>query len=160
MDYPSPALTPTRPAATFERGPARHDHWQLARAAHVDLLLMGMPRINLLLIAPDGVLGHVLRSLQVDMCQPLVEWSPGEALDLPVPSIGGTMILHDVQELNSSDQQRLLEWLEVARGRTQVVSTTSMPLLPRVNAGQFIATLFYRLNTVCVDVTTLSAQPS
>jgi DNA-binding NtrC family response regulator len=39
-----------------------------------------------------------------------------------------------------------------------VVSTTSAPLLPRVEAGEFNATLFYRLNTVCVDVTTLSPQ--
>ncbi len=39
------------------------DHWRMARAAHVDLLLMGMPRVNLLLIAPDGVVRFVLESL-------------------------------------------------------------------------------------------------
>ena len=33
------------------------DHWRMARAAHVDLLLMGMPRVNLLLIAPEGSCG-------------------------------------------------------------------------------------------------------
>ena len=37
------------------------DHWRMARAAHVDLLLMGMPRVNLLLIAPDGVVRFVAR---------------------------------------------------------------------------------------------------
>jgi hypothetical protein len=30
------------------------EDWRLARAAHVDLLLMGMPRVNLLLIARTG----------------------------------------------------------------------------------------------------------
>lgn len=158
MNHPSPAFAPTRPAATFEPGSERLT--QLARAAHVDLLLMGMPRVNLLLIAPDAVVRYVLQSLVLDLWEPIVRWSPGEPLNLPVPSSAGTLILHDVHELPASDQQRLLDWLEMARGRTQVVSTTSAPLLPRVNTDQFIATLFYRLNTVCVDVTTLDAQPS
>jgi DNA-binding NtrC family response regulator len=65
-----------------------------------------------------------------------------------------------VHALPLSDQRRLVAWLELAKGRTQVVSTTSAPLLPLVNAGQFIATLFYRLNTVCVDVTRLDLQSS
>jgi transcriptional regulator of acetoin/glycerol metabolism len=33
------------------------------------------------------------------------------------------------------------------------VSTTPAPLLPRVESGKFIDTLYYRLNTVCVDAT-------
>jgi hypothetical protein len=121
---------------------------------------MGMPRINLLLIAPDGVVQHVLKSLMLDLWEPVAHWSPGDPLALPSPAMGGTLILHDVHALPSADQRRLAEWLELARGRTQVVSTTSAPLLPRVTAGDFIATLFYRLNTVCVDVTTIDAQLS
>ena len=46
----------------------------------------------------------------------------------------------------------LLRWLERATGRTQVVSTTSTSLLPRVQDGTFVDTLYYRLNTVCLDV--------
>jgi DNA-binding NtrC family response regulator len=34
-----------------------------------------------------------------------------------------------------------------------VVSTSPAPLIPRVHSGLFIDTLYYRLNTVCVDVT-------
>jgi hypothetical protein len=30
---------------------------------------------------------------------------------------------------------------------------TSASLLPRVQSGAFVDTLYYRLNTVCVDVT-------
>jgi transcriptional regulator of acetoin/glycerol metabolism len=47
----------------------------------------------------------------------------------------------------------LLDWMEHADGRTQVVSTSSAALLPRVQCGAFIDTLYYRLTTVCVDVT-------
>jgi hypothetical protein len=156
MENSSPTIVPAKP---FDSGSQRSDHWQLARAAHVDLLLMGMPRINLLLIAPDGVVRHVLKSLMLDLWEPVARWSPGEPFTLPSPAVAGTMILHDVHALSLTDQRRLLDWLETAKGRTQVVSTTSAPLLPRVNAGDFIPTLFYRLNTVCVDVTTLTTAP-
>ena len=62
-------------------------------------------------------------------------------------------MLHDTGSLPADDQLRLLDWLERAEGRTQVVSTSSTPLLPLVHSGRFIDTLYYRLNTVCVDVT-------
>jgi len=39
-----------------------------------------------------------------------------------------------------------------AAGQTQVVSTTPQPLLPLVQSGTFLARLYYRLNTVCVDL--------
>jgi len=159
MANPSEALGTTWMVAPFEGGSQRATHWQLARAAHVDLLLMGMPRINLLLIAPDGVVRHVLQSLMPDLCEPVGGWSPGVPLTLPSPASAGTIILHDVHALPLVDQHRLLDWLELTRGRTQVVSTTPIPLLPLVQAGEFIATLFYRLNTVCVDVSTLDVQP-
>jgi len=47
----------------------------------------------------------------------------------------------------------LLDWLDRAAGRTQVVSMTPASLWPRVQAGEFMDRLYYRLNTVCMDVT-------
>ena len=129
------------------------DHWRLARAAHVDLLLMGMPRVNLLLIAPDGVVRFVLESLLLDLQEPIDRWRPGAVLTLPSPDEGGTLVLHEVGMLSIADQLRLLDWLEHVQGRAQVISSTSTPLMARVQAGSFIDTLYYRLNTVCVDVT-------
>ena len=124
----------------------------MARAAHVDLLLMGMPRVNLLLIAPDGVVRFVLESLLLDLHEPIARWRPGRTARVATVDEGGTLVLHESGSLTPDDQLRLLDWLERAEGRTQVVSTSSAPLLPRVHAGGFIDTLYYRLNTVCVDV--------
>jgi hypothetical protein len=129
------------------------EHWRLARAAHVDLLLMGMPRVNLLLIAPDAVVRYVLESLLLNLREPVAKRPSGEPLILPDIDHTGTIILHDVGNLLPHDQLNLLEWLEQADGRAQVVSTSATPLLPRVKCGVFIDTLYYRLNTVCVDVT-------
>jgi hypothetical protein len=139
-------------------GPPPHgsklpDHWRMARAAHVDLLLMGMPRVNLLLIAPDGVVRFVLESLLLDLREPIAQWRAGETLVLPPVDETGTLVLHETGSLRPDEQLRLLDWLERADGRTQVISTSSTPLLPRVEAGGFIDTLYYRLNTICVDVT-------
>jgi hypothetical protein len=133
--------------------PQLPEHWRLARAAHVDLLLMGMPRVNLLLIAPDAVVRYVLESLLLNLREPVARWALGQPLALPPPEFINTMILHDVGRLHPREQLELLDWLEQADGRTQVVSTSPAPLLPRVHSGLFIDTLYYRLNTVCVDVT-------
>jgi Sigma-54 interaction domain len=129
------------------------EHWRIARAAHVDLLLMGMPRVNLLLIAPDSVVRYVLESLLLDLREPVTAWWTGQPLALPSPDRIGTLVLHDVKSLPLDAQLDLLAWMEAADGRIQVVSATSTPLLPLVKSGAFIETLYYRLNTVCVDVT-------
>jgi len=142
-----------RRASASETVPQLPEHWRLARAAHVDLLLMGMPRVNLLLIAPDAVVRYVLESLLLNLREPIARCVPGQPLDLPPHEFISTLILHDVGRLQPHEQLDLLAWLEQANGRTQVVSTASAPLLPRVHSGLFIDTLYYRLNTVCVDVT-------
>ena len=129
------------------------DHWRLARAAHVDLLLMGMPRVNLLLIAPDGVVRYVLESLLLDLKEPIARWRAGDPLVLPPIDEHGTLVLHEVGFMTLDDQRRLLGWLERMEGRTQVIATSTTALMSLVQAGTFIDTLYYRLNTVCVDVT-------
>jgi hypothetical protein len=153
MENPTQAFGSPLAEGPFPRGSKLPDHWRMARAAHVDLLLMGMPRVNLLLIAADGVVRYVIESLLLDLQEPIARWKPGEHLTLPSPYDSGTLVLHDVGSLSGDDQLRLIDWLERAEGRTQVVSTSSTPLLPRVDSGVFVDTLYYRLNTVCVDVT-------
>jgi hypothetical protein len=153
MENPVPIFAAPHRSRVSDRMPQLPDHWRLARAAHVDLLLMGMPRVNLLLIAPDAVVRYVLESLLLNLGEPITRWSAGEPLNPPSPHRTGTLILHDVHTLSPADQLHLIDWMEMAEGRTQVVSTTSKPLLPRVHAGEFIDILYYRLNTVCVDVT-------
>jgi hypothetical protein len=128
------------------------DHWRLARAAHVDLLLMGMPRVNLLLVAPEGVVQYVLESFLLDLRQPMTTWRPGERLALPPAHLPGTLILHDVGNLSTAEQLELLGWLADVDRDVQVVSTSTTQVMPRVNSGAFLDTLYYRLNTVCVDL--------
>jgi hypothetical protein len=129
------------------------EDWHLARASRVNLLLTGIPRVNVHLIGVDGVIEKVLETLRPDLRDPILRWRSGQRLILPHLAWNGTLILEDVGALAYSDQRRLLEWLECEEGRTQVVSTTPEPLLKHVEAGRFIDALYYRLNTICVDST-------
>jgi hypothetical protein len=63
------------------------------------------------------------------------------------------VVLHDVEHLRPADQQRLLQWLEEAPQRPQIISTSSRALYPLVCAGRFSESLYYRLNSVYLDCT-------
>ena len=128
------------------------EEWRLARAARLNVLVLGMPRVTPLLSDLEGAIENVLDRILPDLSEPIVSWCPGNRLVLPPVAQAKTLILHDVGSLVFEDQTRLLEWLERADGRTQVVSTCGTSLLPLVHTGMFNATLYYRLNTVCVDL--------
>src|SRR5258706_3110109 len=154
MENPSKAF----PGASHSLGAREHftqlpDDWRLARAAHEDLRSMGMPRVNVLLVGAGGMTRNVVGMLLRDRDEPIASWSPGERLLLPPVARGGTVVLHEVGTLAADDQLHLLDWLEHAVARTQVISTTSRPLLPQVQNGAFIERLFYPPNTICLDVT-------
>ncbi|HEY7289573.1 MAG TPA: sigma 54-interacting transcriptional regulator [Vicinamibacterales bacterium] len=107
--------------------------------------------VNLLVIHHNGSAARFLDQLLSELSEPVASWRPGQQLALPTAIDGGILILQNVGALTSREQERLLAWLEVQAGRVQIVSTTPEPLLPQVEAGSFLDTLYYRLNTVCVD---------
>lgn len=67
---------------------------------------------------------------------------------------GGTLLLHDVAQLEASAQRGLADRLARMRGAhapdrgRRVMATTPEPLLPRVLDGTFDDHLFYRLNVI------------
>jgi hypothetical protein len=125
---------------------------RLAEDVRGDLVAIGMPGVNLLLSGMDDVVHNILETILSDLETPIASWYPGERLVLPPVPRAGTMILHDVGAMDQEDQLRLLAWSELASGKIRIVSTASAPLMPLVNAGMFNDTLYYRLNTVFVDV--------
>lgn len=128
------------------------EYWPMARASHIDLDFIRMRRVNLLLMGTDRLIQGVLDKLTPNLRSPIRTWRAPDPLELPSPAEVGTLILRDVGDLPSVDQRRLLAWLELSAGHTQVVSTSASWLLRRVETNQFLDTLYYRLNTVCVDV--------
>jgi hypothetical protein len=129
-----------------------NEDWRDALAVHADLRQMGMPRANLLIVGIDGRLQRLLELLSRDYREPVEVWTPDEPLTLPPVDRVKTLILRNVDALSLVDQGRLYDWLDQAVGRTQVVSTSSEPLLPLVHAGGFLSSLYYRLNVLYVEV--------
>jgi len=117
-----------------------------------DLLLTGMPPVNLLLTGRHAAIQIVLEMLLRDSDQTVSTWYPGERLVLPRNPRAGILILHEVGQMSPVEQVQVLEWLERGVERTQIVSTSSTPLMPRVESGAFNDILYYRLNTVSVYV--------
>jgi transcriptional regulator of acetoin/glycerol metabolism len=62
-----------------------------------------------------------------------------------------TVILRDVEALSVDEQRDVFAWLDQSR-TTRVVSTAFAPVLPLVEAGEFDGALYYRLNTIYIDL--------
>jgi Sigma-54 interaction domain len=170
MEDPSRSFAPaTRASAPSERAPSGYalpDCGPLNSASQLreDCRLARAARVNLLVIHGEAVLQDLLEWLMLDLqspiATPVATCRTGEPLVLPPVARARTLILQDVGALTHADQHRLLDWLDRAAGRTQVVSTTPASLWPRIQAGAFIDRLYYRLNTVCMDVTGYLADVS
>ena len=153
MELRSPLTAgPAAPVSLLDRGLRLPEQWRRACAAHDDLRSIGMPRVNMLLIGADDVVWRVLGT-QLQLASPIATWQPGEPFNLPSAGAARTVVIREVGSLTATEQVCLLDWLDGAVGRTQVVSTSGTSLLPQLEEGAFIDSLYYRLNMVCIDLT-------
>lgn len=109
-------------------------------------------RANVLVIGPKEALAAFLQSARSEMRDPVRTSGPTLA-----PFLDGvrTLILTDVDALASTDQRRLRRWFDDRRtADVQIISLTSEPLYSLVSANAFDAQLYYRLNTVVLELQT------
>ena len=120
--------------------------------AECDLVIEA--RCNLLLVGPLSVTNAMLEALKPHLRGPLRQYKPKADVPVPQPR-DGTLVLLNVARLNEKQQAQLLQWLDGfdERRRVQIVSTASEPLFSLVEAGAFLGDLYYRLNTVRMDLT-------
>jgi Sigma-54 interaction domain len=111
-----------------------------------------IPRTNVLVVGSSEATRIVLDMLRLDLRGPVLKWRPGQPLELPTRGRAATMVLEDLTRLTDDEQVRILGWLDEVVGQIRVVSTTTVPIWPRVARGEFNDVLYYRLNTVYVDV--------
>jgi len=116
---------------------------------HLDVCLS--TRANLLLIGPDDITGAFLKAVRPHLQEPVAILRGGESFDLPRGPVG-TLILINVGAFSPPDQGRLYDALNDRLSGTQVVSTSATGLMPMLAAKSFLETLYYRLNTIYIDV--------
>jgi hypothetical protein len=116
-----------------------------------DWRALNATRPNLLLQGPDAAIDGAIGALGAALATPIHRWHA----DLPLPVPTGrqeTLLLRDLITLTAERQTNLLRWLEATDGRVQVVSTTAVPVYPLTQRRLFLASLYYRLNVMCIDV--------
>jgi Sigma-54 interaction domain len=107
-------------------------------------------RANVLVTGPKDALAVFVQTARSEMRDQIRTSGPG----LP-PFLDGarTLILNDVDALPATDQQRLRVWFDERQNAdVQVISVTSQPLFELVNANVFDAQLYYRLNTIVLEI--------
>jgi hypothetical protein len=116
--------------------------------AELDALVRYHP--NLLIVGKESAVAPTVLALMSDFYTNVRRWP--EVPDRVDAEVNTTLIVSEVGCLTSDSLDRLAEWLDTPFGRVQIVSTSSTPLLDRVRAGAFPASLYYRLNTVVLAV--------
>lgn len=119
---------------------------------------MSVQHVNVMLEGPETATGDVIRKLFPHLRQPVVSIRSGASLPLPTTEIG-TLILDDVQALARHDQAQLLDWLNAAASRPQLISTARQPVFPRVERGLFAEELYYRLNVIRIQIDSSNRGP-
>lgn len=104
-------------------------------------------RANVLLEGPPDATDAAALLLLSLAFEPIVKIQSGERFAL-VNGPCSTLLVQDVDALNSDEQMSLLRWIESARSRVQVVSTCRESLFSRVTRGLFDEQLYYRLNVI------------
>ena len=112
----------------------------------------GQRRPNLLVVCNDVAVEAVSRHLVRLCAAPFHVCALPGRLDLPLQK-KGTLLVTDVDRLNLGQQLALFDWLSVAAQNVQVISISSVPLMPLVEQGEFLEGLFYRLNIIHLDAT-------
>jgi hypothetical protein len=110
---------------------------------------------NVLIAGTADAVEAALALLRPDFRAPLIHWRAGGPVTLPPAAPAHTLIVEDVAALTPPEQSRLFAWLQRNNAATQVVATTSMPLLPLVEQGSFSSALYYALNVVYLEVSAL-----
>src|SRR5262245_34733232 len=105
---------------------------RVASAPRTGLQVGVMPRTNVLVVGSSEATRIVLDMLRLDLRGPVHRWRPGQPLELPTRGRAATMVLEDLTRLTTDEQVRILGWLDEVVGQIRVVSTTTVPIWPRV----------------------------
>jgi hypothetical protein len=125
------------------------EEWTILRTSSVNALIVGA-----LHLAAAAVAG-----MHTSLRQPVVWWDSSQAPE-PPELTAGTLVIRDVDRLEAEQQARLLRWMGLRRPAVQVLALARTPLIARVVDGRFAPELYYRMNTVLVEVRAQADLPS
>src|SRR5262245_49858272 len=113
-------------------------------------LTMAPNRPSLLVMCDEIETDAAIASLMKWCEQPFHICSLPGPLELPAVR-RGTLFLKDVSHMTLAQQIVLNDWIDQGRGDLQIVSASEDRLWPLVEHGQFLESLFYRLNLITLE---------
>lgn len=116
-----------------------------------DLRALRALRPNALLIGGPPVTEAAIEILAPGFWKPITIRRADSPLILLAAPSSGTLILKEPATLSLDDQQRLDIWCRASTA-TQVVTTSTVPLLPFVERHLFLESLYYQLNALYVEL--------
>jgi hypothetical protein len=133
---------------TFHHRPSHDVGFRLTSGDDWRALLL--TRANMMITGPSAALEAFLTAAHPHLREPLRRCDCSKALVLDDVA---TLILTDVDALDDGGQQQLLRWLTAAdHDKTQILSLSSEPIRAPGPANRLTPDLFYRLNTIRIDV--------
>lgn len=118
--------------------------------------MMRRSRPNVLVVGSSMDTDRTFEVMYPYLRTPVVAWVPRETREFPVSSFR-TLVIRDAEALDSGQQENLVALLYRLASDIQVVSTSTVPLFPLVQRGQFLDRLYYQLNVVYLDLTEQAA---
>ena len=112
---------------------------------------MRPPHPNALLIAGGAVAKELLTVFHPDFAPPIAEWDPNVSM-VPPPIDRGTLVVWNVDRMHLPEQNRLDAFVQQHGDAVQILSVATREFFDRVRQGEFLASLYYRLNEVKVHI--------
>jgi hypothetical protein len=145
--YPSAPADLTTGRYFTRASSARHTEWAILRTSPANGLLVGAPRLTHAAVA----------CFEKGVRHPFVWWSHDQSTDVPELTTG-TLVVGQVDRLDASQQAQLLQWIDL-HSSVQVLALAPASLFERVARGRFSTELYYRMNTVLVEMRTAADLP-
>jgi len=123
--------------------------WTILRTSSVNGLIIGSLHLN------ARALAWIDRNLE----QPVVWWDPTQTPD-PPELAAGTLVIREVDRLEAGQQERLSRSLCRHRPALRVLALARTSLFDQVVDRRFSPELYYRMNTVTIEVRGPADLPS
>jgi Sigma-54 interaction domain len=127
-------------------------------AGQAEWTILHTSPVNALLVGARPLTAAAVARIERSVRQPVVWWSPDQTAEIP-DMRSGTLVIRDADRLDVEQQQRLAQWIGVHTSQVQVLALAQQPLFAQVAAGRFSAVLYYRMNTVVVEMRTQADLP-
>ena len=106
-------------------------------------------RANVMVTGPEEALTAFALAARPELREPV----KSVACSAPLFLEAHTILLGEIHALDGTEQGRLMRWVDEPRNADiQFITLTSVPLFPLVSSNCFDAELFYRLNTIHLEI--------